>query len=127
MKKIFFLIIFVCSTANAQWVGIMHKDRKVEYMLDVKLMSRYGSNFLIPTLLNYKEVQIGADGQPFFSELANVEYDCEQKRTRQHFIKRYGDNLGGGVMVSKFDSKSDWKNFTDGAHAEVLQNTICRK
>ncbi len=120
-------MIFVCAAANAQWVGIMHKDRKVEYMLDVKLMSRYGSNFLIPTLLNYKEVQIGADGQPFFSELANVEYDCAQKRTRQHFIKRYSDNLGAGVIVGNFDSKSDWKNFTDTSHAEVLQNTICRK
>lgn len=127
MKIIFFELLLICSAANAEWIGIMHKDHKVEYMLDTSKVTHYGSSILIPTLLNYKDAQIGADGHPYLSELTSVEYDCAQKRTRQHFIKRYSENLAAGAVVGSFDAKSDWENFIASPHTDVLQNTICRR
>lgn len=68
-----------------------------------------------------------ANDEPFMSVKTEVEYDCDQKRTRPLSLSMHSGPMGGNSTLARIPDPGQWVPVTSKTRQEILWNIVCSK
>lgn len=98
-KRVFVgLLLAVMSTgAIAEWVRALDTDHSDHYV-DLSTIRKNGKMVKMWDMTDHREPTSNGRA-PFSSEVAQVEYDCGEERSRLLALTRYSGHMGRGKVV----------------------------
>jgi hypothetical protein len=125
MKRLAICLLLLSSSAWAGWERVGEDDTATSYA-DPASVVRNGSTARMWSVLNYKAfqrmVEVG-----YFSQKAQVEYDCEEPRSRGLTLSLHTEKMGEGKVVYADESPHEWEPVAAGTRSEVLWKIACNK
>lgn len=131
MRKFILILLLagVSSNAKAEPVEIgsgFGGDRVFIYPATVK---KAGSSVTMWDLLNASTPQNLPGYSPFLSKVSQVQYDCDEMKTRTLYTNIYSEKDGKGAKILFKDTSTllDWQPVQSGTAQEALFKFACGK
>ena len=124
MKKAAIVLLLLSSPAWAGWKSVGEDDAATAYA-DPGTIVRNGNTATMRSLLDYKAfqrmVEVG-----YFSQKAQVEYDCRERRRRGLSLALHAGKMGEGKVIYADESPHDWETVVAGTMNEILWKVACK-
>ena len=124
MKKIATFMLLLSSPAWAGWKSVGEDDAATSYA-DTATIIRSGNTAKMWSLLDYKAfqrmVEVG-----YFSQKAQVEYDCKERRLRGLSIALHADKMGEGKVIYADETPHEWEAVDAGTMNETFWRLACK-
>jgi len=117
--------VSTCAASNTRWT-LIREDKVDATFADYSTAKRIAQRVKIWTLTNNKTVVDDGDGKPVGSDMAQQEYDCEQRQVRTTYRLAYAGPLGTGTVLRSFTpSNIGWRPIVPGSVGESMMVTVC--
>ena len=124
MKKLVIFLLFLSSSAWAGWKSVGEDDNAISYA-DRDTLVRDGNTAKMWSLLDYKAfqrmVEVG-----YFSQKAQAEYDCKEKKFRGLTLSLHAEHMGEGKVIYADESPHEWEAVDAGTLNETLWKIACK-
>ena len=124
MKKFAILLLCLSGTAWAGWKSVAEDDTAITYA-DPAAMVRTGNTATMWSLLDYnafqRMVEVG-----YFSQKAQVEYDCAEPRLRVLSLALHAEKMGQGKMIYEDTSPHEWEAVAPDTTIAILRKVACK-
>lgn len=124
MKKLAAFLLLLSSPAWAGWKNVGEDSAGTSYA-DPATIVRKGHTATMWSLLDYKDfqrmVEVG-----YFSQKAQVEYDCAEKQLRGLSLSLHAGKMGEGKVIYEDTSPHDWEPVSPDTTNEVLWKAACK-
>ena len=124
MKKFAILLLCLSGTAWAGWKSVAQDDTAIAYA-DPAAIVRTGNTATMWSLFDYKAfqrmVEVG-----YFSQKAQVEYDCAEPRLRVLSLALHAEKMGQGKIIYEDTSPHEWEAAGAGTVNEILRKLACK-
>ena len=124
MKKFAIFLLCLSSPAWAGWKSVAEDDSATTYA-DPAAIVRTGNTATMWSLLDYKAfqrmVEVG-----YFSQKAQVEYDCAEPRLRVLSLALHAEKMGQGKIIYEDTSPHEWEAADAGTVNEILRKGACK-
>jgi hypothetical protein len=124
MKKLAIFLLLLSSSAWAGWKSVGEDDTATSYA-DPASIVRHGNTAKMWSLLDYKAfqrmVEVG-----YFSQKAQVEYDCAEPRPRGLSLSLHAEKMGEGKVIYEDTSPHEWEPVTPDTMADILWKVACK-
>ncbi len=126
---VFVLLLTFSSSAWAEWVAVGGNDRYIFYV-DPNTIRKNGSMVKMWNLFDHVNAQVDeSSGKTYFSMKAQVEYDCQDERTRTLAESYHSGKMGGvdtigsyggpPIPVGASPARKRWRK-----HVEIRQREV---
>jgi hypothetical protein len=124
MKKLAILLLLISSPAWAGWKSIGEDDTGTSYA-DPATIVKSGATAKMWSMFDYKAfqrmVEVG-----YFSQKAQVEYDCKDKQVRGLTLSLHAEHMGEGKVIYADETPHDWEAVEAGTLNEALLKIACK-
>ncbi|MBI3527503.1 MAG: hypothetical protein HY067_05980 [Betaproteobacteria bacterium] len=124
MKKLAIVLLLLSSDAWAGWKSVGEDDTATSYA-DPATIVRKGNTATMWSLLDYKAfqrmVEVG-----YFSQKAQVEYDCAEPRSRGLSLSLHAEKMGEGKVIYEDASPHEWEAVDAGTMSEIFRKVACK-
>jgi hypothetical protein len=124
MKKVAIFLLLLSSPAWAEWKSVGGDDAATSYA-DPATIVRSGNTAKMWSLLDYKSfqrmVEVG-----YFSQKAQVEYDCTERKARGLSLSLHAEHMGQGKVIYEDTSPHEWEPVSPDTITETLRSVACR-
>lgn len=124
MKKLAVFLLLLSSSAWAGWKSIGEDDTAKTYA-DPATIVRKGNTATMWSMLDYKSfqrmVEVG-----YFSQKAQVEYDCAARRLRGLSVSLHAEKMGEGKVIYEDTSPHEWEPVSPDTMTEILWKVACK-
>jgi hypothetical protein len=124
MKKVAIFLLLLSSPAWAEWKSVGEDDAATSYV-DPATIVRSGNTAKMWSLLDYKAfqrmVEVG-----YFSQKAQVEYDCTERKARGLSLSLHAEHMGQGKVIYEDTSPHEWEPVSPDTITETLRSVACR-
>ncbi len=111
------LLAAISSSATATWTKIVDaKDNTngpnqgslFSVFVDLDTMHNFNDSIKVWELYNYQTVQKGNSPNPYLSLKVHTEYDCSGRRSREHYVAIFSENMGTGKRGGEKEYVHNW-------------------
>ncbi len=124
MKKLAIFLLLVSSPAWAGWKSIGEDDTGTSYA-DTATIVKSGTTAKMWSMLDYKSfqrmVEVG-----YFSQKAQVEYDCKGRQFRGLTLSLHAEHMGEGKVIYADETPHEWEAVEAGTVNEMLLKIACK-
>ena len=124
MNRLLICLLLLCSPAWAAWKSVAEDDTGVTYA-DSATAVKHGQTAILWSLLDYKSfqrmVEVG-----YFSQKAQVEYDCERRQARGLQLTLHAEHMGEGKVIYSDESAHEWEAVEPDSLQETLWKIACQ-
>ena len=124
MKKLAIFLLLISSPAWAGWKSIGEDDAGTSYA-DLATILKSGTTAKMWSMFDYKAfqrmVEVG-----YFSQKAQVEYDCKDKQVRGLTLSLHAEHMGEGKVIYADETPHDWEAVEAGTLNEALLKIACK-
>jgi hypothetical protein len=124
MKKTAIFLLLISSPAWAGWKSIGEDDTGTSYA-DPATIVKSGTTAKMWSMFDYKAfqrmVEVG-----YFSQKAQVEYDCKDKQVRGLTLSLHAEHMGEGKVIYADETPHDWEAVEAGTLNEALLKIACK-
>ena len=124
MKKLAIFLLLISSPAWAGWKSIGEDDTGTSYA-DPATIVKSGTTAKMWSMFDYKAfqrmVEVG-----YFSQKAQVEYDCKDKQVRGLTLSLHAGHMGEGKVIYADETPHDWEAVEAGTLNEALLKIACK-
>jgi len=124
MKKLAIFLLLISSPAWAGWKSIGEDDTGTSYA-DPATIVKSGTTAKMWSMFDYKAfqrmVEVG-----YFSQKAQVEYDCKDKQVRGLTLSLHAEHMGEGKVIYADETPHDWEAVEAGTLNEALLKIACK-
>jgi len=123
MKTFAILLLLASSPAWAGWKSVGDDDTGTTYA-DPGTIARNGNTARMWSVLDYKAfqrmVEVG-----YFSQKAQAEYDCKEKKFRGLTLSLHAEHMGEGKVIYSDETPHEWEAIEAGTLNEALWKIAC--
>lgn len=123
LKLATFLLVFVATTAGAEWMPLPGNE-DLDVFVDPGTRIREGDTVRLMALFNYKKPGY-AHGKRYLSSLMQDEYDCAEEKRRRLFLSAHTEPMAQGKIILRNTAPGDWKPVVPETVGERLWKTAC--
>jgi hypothetical protein len=125
MKKLlFFLLIFISSSAWTGWVPIANSDSgDTEFYVDPATIRKEGVLRKFWKMVNLKNRNKNGDISFRFRD----ELDCKEEKFRNLNITTFSEKMLSGEITNNFNTIGKWVYIAPGTLDEAVMEYVCRK
>ena len=124
MKKLVIILLLLSSSAWAGWRSIGENATGTSYA-NPDTITRKGNTAQMWSLLDYKDfqrmVEVG-----YFSQKAQAEYDCKDRKSRGLTLSLHAGHMGEGKVIYADESPHEWEAVAAGSLNETLWEIACK-
>ena len=124
MKKLVIILLLLSSFAWAGWRSIGENVTVTSYA-DPDTIIRKGNTAQMWSLLDYKDfqrmVEVG-----YFSQKAQAEYDCKDRKLRGLTLSLHAGHMGEGKVIYADESPHEWEAVDAGTLNATLWKIACK-
>jgi hypothetical protein len=124
MKRLAICLLLISSPAWAGWKSIGEDDTGTSYA-DPATIVKSGTTAKMWSMFDYKAfqrmVEVG-----YFSQKAQVEYDCKGKQVRGLALFLHAEHMGEGKVIYADETPHDWETVETGTLNEALLKIACK-
>ena len=123
-----FLLAAASSSAMAEWVEVGRSESETLYFDPSTITIRGTANGArMWALKDFNAPQRFDRREPFKSEKAEHEYDCELARSRLLYFTSHSENMAGGEVVDFNVAHGDWTPVPPNTGLDELWRIACGK
>lgn len=123
-----FLLAAASSSAMAEWVEVGRSESETLYFDPSTITIRGTANGArMWALKDFNETQRLDRSEPFKSEKAEHEYDCELAQSRLLYFTSHSENMAGGEVVDFNVTHGDWTPVAPNTGLDELWKIACGK
>ena len=127
VKMLFFLLIFVSSSAMAEWVKVVTPfDEKLTTYADPSTIRKSGSRVKMLSMVDFKAAEEIKNDIYVKSVKRQIEYDCKDEKKRLLSGELFSGNMGSGEIIST-SKMGDWIPASLGTGNIKLWEIACGK
>jgi hypothetical protein len=123
-----FLLAALSSSAMAEWVEVGRSESETLYVDPSTITIRGTANGArMWALKDFNALQRFDRREPFKSEKAEHEYDCELAQSRLLYFTSHSENMAGGEVVDFNVTHGDWAPVPPNTGLDELWKIACGK
>ena len=116
------------GAAAAEWQLIGSNGKEFSLFIDPVVATRNGPYVSIPQMVTYGYPQVAyPEGQRFFSEKSQVDFDCAGKRMRVLATDQYSGSFTDGRVVNRKAETRAWVPVQSRTNMEVAWMRACNR
>lgn len=108
------------------YVSINVLDNGTTIYANPAAIVKSGNNPIMWSLFDARRASTASDGTPFYSEVHQQEYDCNNTKLRNLYVSIRTDRMGGGEMLPTTQD-NNWEGLTPNTIGYVLWDYACRQ
>lgn len=122
------LLAFVSSNAVAGWAKVnSNPENGLTVYADPTTIVKTGDTVVMPSLYDFKAVQVEEGFEPYISARFQVEYDCKAEQKRLVEFQNFSGKMGSGEVVFSYNDTDKWTPVEPESISESLWKFACGK